>query len=78
VGATPHRGAWFLIVVASLVVGHGLYSRASVAADLGLSYCQVCGIFLEQGSNPCLLQWQANFYPLYHQRSLTFNFGTFN
>ena len=28
------------------------------------------GIFLTQGSNPCLLYWQENSLPLSHQRSL--------
>ena len=27
-----------------------------------------CGIFLEQGSNQCSLHWQADSYPLGHQR----------
>ena len=28
-----------------------------------------CGIFLDQGSNPCPLPWQADSYPLYQQGS---------
>ena len=27
------------------------------------------GIFLDQGSGPCLLHWQADSYPLRHQKS---------
>ena len=30
-----------------------------------------CGIFLDQGSNPCVLNWQADFLPLSHQGSPT-------
>ena len=30
------------------------------------------GIFLTQGSNPCLLHWQENSLPLSHQGSQTF------
>ena len=41
----------------SVVVAHG--PRCSVA----------CGIFPDQGSNPCLLHWQADSQPLRHQGS---------
>ena len=37
---------------------------------LGLSCSEVCGIFPDQGLNPCLLHWQANSLPLIHHRSL--------
>ena len=30
----------------------------------GLSCSMACGIFLDQGSNPCLLHWQADSLPL--------------
>ena len=36
----------------------------------GLSCPTACGIFLEQGSNLCLLHWQADSLPLSHQGSL--------
>ena len=62
-----------LIEVASLVAEHRLESmQASVVADLGLqstdsvvvvhrlSCFMVCGIFLNQGSNLCLLHWEAD------------------
>jgi len=29
-----------------------------------------CGIFLDQGSNPCLLHWQVDYLPLSHQGRL--------
>jgi len=40
----------------------------------GLSCCEACGIFLDQGSNTCLLHWQACSYSLSHQRSPRANF----
>ena len=45
----------------SVVVAHGL--RCSAA----------CGIFPDQGSNPCPLHWQADSQPLHHQGSFSFN-----
>ena len=67
------------IAVASLVSDDGLYSmRASVAVaqeiqSTGsiavanrLSCSTACGIFLDQGSNPCLLNWQVDSLPLSH------------
>ena len=44
----------------SVVVAHGL--RCSTA----------CGIFPDQGSNPCPLHWQADSQPLRHQGSPIF------
>ena len=40
-----------------------------VAVVLGLSCFEACGIFLDQGSNLCLLLWQAHSLPLSHQES---------
>ena len=33
----------------------------------------VCGIFPDRGSNPCLLNWQADSLPLSHQGSPSFS-----
>ena len=46
----------------SLVAEHVL-SGCGAWAELPHSATQisVCEIFLEQGSNPCLLHWQTNF-----------------
>ena len=64
-----------LIAGASLVVEHGLYSRWAsvvVAPGLnsyvvhGLSCSEAHGIFLDQGSNLCLLLWQVDSLPLSH------------
>ena len=50
-----------LIAVASLVAEHrALGTQASVAATYGFSFSVACGIFLDQGSNPCLLHWQPD------------------
>ena len=46
-----------LIVVASVVVGHGLSCPVA------------CGIFSDQGLNPCPLHWQAGSLPLSHLES---------
>lgn len=43
--------------------------RASVLVARRLSCSAKCGIFPDQGSNPCPLPSQADSYPLYHQRN---------
>ena len=55
-----HWGTWASVVAplrpwSSVVVAHGLTCPAA------------CGIFLDQGSNPCLLYCQADSQPLDHQ-----------
>ena len=35
-----------------------------------------CGIFPDQGLNPCPLYWQVDSYPLYHQGSLFLFFNS--
>ena len=65
-----------LIAVASLVE-HGLQARGlqqmwcagSVVWAHGLSCSAACGIFPDQGSNPCPLHWQADSQPLHRQGS---------
>ena len=60
-GFSPVVVRGLLIAVASFVVEDGLEgARVSVVAACGLSYPAACGIFPEQGSNPCPLHWQAN------------------
>ena len=46
-----------------------LGTRVSVVAALGLSCSMACGIFPDQGWNPCPLHWQGDSYTLYHQGS---------
>ena len=47
----------------------GLESSCSVVGASGVSCSAACGIFLDQGSNPCLLNWQVDSLPLSHWRS---------
>ena len=54
----------------SVVVACRLQSTASVVVAHGLSCSMACGIFLDQGSNPCPLHWQADSQPLRHQEAL--------
>ena len=65
------RGAGFLLgclpcgaravgVRASVVAALGSQSTGSVAVVHGLRGSVTCGIFLDQGSNPCPLHWQAD------------------
>ena len=68
-GATLHRGAR-----ASHHHGLSLWSTGSRRAGSavvahGPSCSAACGIFPEQGSNPCPLHWQADSQPLRHQGS---------
>ena len=64
VAATLHRGAR-----ASHYRGLSLRSTGSVVVAHGPSCSVACGIFPDQGSNPCPLHWQANSQPLRHQGS---------
>ena len=52
-----------------LHVGSGVvvpWLWSSMVVWLGLSCSGACGIVLNQGSNPCLLHWQADSLPLSH------------
>ena len=51
-----------LIVVASLVAEYGFHGVwASVVAAFTLSCPVACGIFPDQGLNPCILHWEGRF-----------------
>ena len=54
-------GARTLGCVALVIAALGLYSTASVVVVHRLSCSKACGIFLDQGSNPCPLHWQEDF-----------------
>ena len=45
----------------------------SVVVAHGPSCSAACGIFPDQGSNPCPLHWQADSQPLRHQGSPIYN-----
>ena len=63
-----------LIIVASLVAEHRLQMhRLSIVAH-GPCCSAACGIFPDQGSNPCPLHWQADSQPLRHQGSPYYHF----
>ena len=75
------RCVGLLISVASLVVklgsgvrglssvAPGLWSTGSIVVAHELSCSVACGIFLDQGSNLCLLHWQEDSLPLNRQGS---------
>ena len=50
----------------SVAAAHGLWSAGSVLVTHGLSSSAECGIFQDQGSNSCHLDWQVDSYPLHH------------
>ena len=52
-----------------LLQSTGSRRAGSVVVAHGPSYSAACGIFPDQGSNPCPLHWQADSQPLYHQGS---------
>ena len=61
-----------LIIVASLVMEHGLQGlQASVVVARGLTCPSACGICPNQRQNPCPLHQQADSQPLDHQGSPT-------
>ena len=68
-------GAWTLCELQLLQhagsVGEapGLQSTGSIAMVQGLSCPAAFGVFLDQGTNPCLLHWRADSSPLSHQGS---------
>ena len=53
-------GLLILVAVASLVLEHWVNSTDSVVVAHRLSFPVACGIFLDQGSNPCPLHWQMD------------------
>ena len=63
-----HRGGfslrWLLLWAWTLE-----YRLSSCGIHTGLSCPVACGIFPDQGWNPCPLHWQGDSYTLYHQGS---------
>ena len=62
-------GARALGMRAPVVVARGLQSTGSAVVVHGPSCSAACGLFPDQGSNPCPLNWQVDSYPLCHQGS---------
>ena len=56
--------SWLLLLRST-----GSRRAGSVIVAHGPSCSVACGIFPDQGSNPCLLHWQADSQPLCHQGS---------
>ena len=56
-GSTGFSLMWLLL----------LQSVGSVVLVLGFTCSEGCGIFLDQGLNPCPLHWQEDSLPLSHQ-----------
>ena len=52
----------------------GSRRAGSVVVAHGPSCSAACGMFPDQGSNPCSLHWQADSQPLHHQGSPVFDF----
>ena len=59
----------------SVVAACWPYDMGSEVAAHRLSCSEACGIFPDQGSDPCPLHWQVDSYPLCHQGSLLFCFS---
>ena len=60
-----------------LLQSTGSRRAGSVAVAHGPSCSAACGIFPDQGSNPCPLHWQADSQPLRHQGSPSESFFAF-
>ena len=67
------RGPLFIAVRRPLTVtASRCGAQAPDAQAYGPSCSAACGIFPDQGSNPCTLNWQADSQPLHHQGSPNF------
>ena len=67
-----HSSSWCVGLSLSrllLLRSTGSRRAGSVVVAHGLSCSAACGIFPDQGSNPCPLHWQADSQPLRHQGS---------
>ena len=68
-GHSSLRCAGLLLSRPLLLQSTGSRHAGSVVVAHGPSCCAACGIFPDQGSNPCPLHWQADSQPLHHQGS---------
>ena len=55
--------------VGSVVVVPGFYSTGATVVVHGFSCSVACEIFLDEGLNLCVLQWQVDSLPLTHLES---------
>ena len=63
-----------LTIAASPFGSTGSRHAGSAVVAHGPSRSAACGIFPDQGSNPCPLHWQADSQPLRHQGSPSHSF----
>ena len=68
-GRSSSRCAGLLLSRPLLLRSTGSRRAGSVVVAHGPSCSAACGIFPDQGSNPCPLHWQADSQPLHHQGS---------
>ena len=68
-GHSSSRCAGLSLLRPLLLQSTGSRRAGSVVVAHGLSCSAACGIFPDQGSNPCPLHWQADSQPLRHQGS---------
>ena len=73
-GGTLHRGARASHCRGLSLRSTGYRRAGSVVVAHGPSCSAACGIFPDQGSNPCPLHRQADSQPLRHQGSPSFSF----
>ena len=80
VGATPHSSVpashyhGLSLLRPLLLRSTSSRCTGSVIVAHGPSCSAACGIFPDQGSNPCPLHWQSDSQPLRHQGSPPFFF----
>ena len=68
-GHSSSRCAGFSVLRPLLLRSTDSRRAGSVVVAHGPSRSAACGIFPDQGSNPCPLHWQADSQPLRHQGS---------
>ena len=68
-GHSSSRCAGLSLSWSLLLQSTGSRRAGSVVVAHGPSCSMACGIFPDQGSNPCPLHWQADSQPLHHQGS---------
>ena len=71
-GHSSSRCAGLSLLRPLLLRSTGSRRSGSVVVTHGPSCSMACGIFPDQGSNPCPLHWQADPQPLCHQGSPVF------
>ena len=81
VASGGHSSSWCTGLSLSrplLLQSTGSRCAGSVVVAHGSSRSVACGIFPDQGSNPCPLHWQADSQPLRHQGSPVWVFSLQN